>query len=203
MQLGRNHEGDPSARGGDLSLSAGENVDLLALRQAIVVAEQGSFRKASARLGVQPSSVSRRIRILEDLIGVSVFQRERRGVRPTAAGRKLLLQARVLFSDLDTLVRTARLNGSGSEGSLRIGLATSIAGGVARRTISAFVVEHPFVELRFVDGTPSDHVIAVAALRLDAAFVLGATGTPDCEEEKLWSERVMVAISSQHQLLSI
>ncbi|MFC3677160.1 LysR family transcriptional regulator [Ferrovibrio xuzhouensis] len=50
------------------------------LRYVIVVAEHGSFRRAAKAIGVQESTISRRIRDLEDEIGAALFIRHHRGV---------------------------------------------------------------------------------------------------------------------------
>src|SRR5579871_2353115 len=64
-----------------------KNIELDALFQTLLVAEQGSFHKAASLLGVKTSTLSRRVHELEARIGVSLFQRHRHGVRPTDAGR--------------------------------------------------------------------------------------------------------------------
>lgn len=51
--------------------------------QALLVGEYLSFRRAARTLGVRQSAVSRRVRELEDELGVSLFERDRAGVRVT------------------------------------------------------------------------------------------------------------------------
>jgi DNA-binding transcriptional LysR family regulator len=58
------------------------------------VAHCGSIRRAAVRLNASPSAVNRRILNLEAELGVAVFERLPRGVRPTAAGELLLLKVR-------------------------------------------------------------------------------------------------------------
>ncbi len=55
-----------------------EALDLTSLSYAVLVSENGSFRLASEMLGVKTSVVSRRLRGLEDALGVSLFHRTRR-----------------------------------------------------------------------------------------------------------------------------
>src|SRR5690606_12282422 len=58
-------------------------VRLNQLRYFITTVDYGSFRKAAAALSVQESSISRRIRDLEDELGASLFMRHAGGVRLT------------------------------------------------------------------------------------------------------------------------
>jgi DNA-binding transcriptional LysR family regulator len=61
-----------------------------ALRYVDQVARDGSIRKAAERLHISASAVNRQLLQLEDELGVSLFDRLPRGVRPTAAGEILL-----------------------------------------------------------------------------------------------------------------
>ena len=65
-------------------------IDLVSVRQALLVAEHLSFSRAAQVVGVQQSAVSRRVRALEDQLGVSLFERDFTGVRLTEAGRRFL-----------------------------------------------------------------------------------------------------------------
>ena len=63
-------------------------VRLNQLRYFVAAVDYGSLRKAAAALSVQESSISRRIRDLEDELGASLFMRHAGGVRLTVAGRE-------------------------------------------------------------------------------------------------------------------
>lgn len=58
-------------------------IPLVSLRHAVVVAEVLNFRHAANVLGVTQSSISTRIKGLEDALGIMLFERRHRGVRLT------------------------------------------------------------------------------------------------------------------------
>ena len=91
---------------------------LESFEQALVVLEAGSFRQAAQIFAVQPSAVSRRIRALEETIGVSLFQRRTQGAQPTTAGRKILQRVRRVVDEVRLIKRTGQLAGEGREGVL-------------------------------------------------------------------------------------
>lgn len=66
----------------------GTRIPLAALIQAVAVGEHLNFRHAAAALGVSQSSVSERIRALEETLGVRLFERRHRGVRPATSPLK-------------------------------------------------------------------------------------------------------------------
>jgi DNA-binding transcriptional LysR family regulator len=71
----------------------------VSVEHALMVAELGSIRAAARAPGIRQSSLSRRMRALEEELGVSIFERHRRGVTVTSAGARFLQQAQ------DALVR--------------------------------------------------------------------------------------------------
>lgn len=175
-------------------------LDLPALHYAMLVRDFGSFRKAAKALGVEASVISRKVRALEDAIGVSLFQRQSQGVQPTAAGKQILLLARIILTDVEALLRTAALSGSGAEGQLCVGIIGSIAGGHARELLADFIASHPGVEIDLVEGTPGDHSKAIRTLRMDVALVVGSPAAAGCNVEPLWSEPIFVALSEKSPL---
>lgn len=179
---------------------AGMTFDLEALAYALLVIELGSFRKAASGLQVRPSVVSRRIRALEDAIGVSLFNRTSRGIETTIAGKRVLERGRLILSEVDLLLRTAALNGRGQEGSLRFGIVASIASGFARQLLVAFADAHPDLEFQVIEGAPRENIARVRSLALDFALVTGMPLSPGCEVETLWHERVVVALYDAHPL---
>src|SRR5262249_35216917 len=80
-------------------------IDLVSVTQGLVVAECLSFRRAARVLGTQQSAISRRVRALEDVLGVSLFERNSAGVRPTTAGAQFFEQAVTGFDSSTTRSR--------------------------------------------------------------------------------------------------
>jgi DNA-binding transcriptional LysR family regulator len=63
-------------------------IELTTVHQALKVAEHRSFRRAAEALGICQSSISKRVRNLEDVLGVDLFDRHHAGVKVTDAGRQ-------------------------------------------------------------------------------------------------------------------
>jgi len=74
----------------------------------VAVAEAGSFAGAAGRLELDPSAVSHRVRGLERILGLRLFDRTTRRVRPTRAGALLCEAARRTTADLDRTLAAAR-----------------------------------------------------------------------------------------------
>lgn len=100
------------------------SLEVAILRQLpyfVAVAEELNFQRASERLALAQSALSRRIRDLErDLGGVPLFVRHARGVRLTPGGEVLLEDARKILALAEQAALRAGQAMQGEEGSLRI-----------------------------------------------------------------------------------
>lgn len=175
-------------------------IDLVSLCQALIVADQASFSGAANILGVRQSAVSRRIRALEDELGVSLFERQSNGVRPTIAGRRFLERARVVFAELDNAAQAAMAAGRGVEGVIRIGVLPGTIPGNLGELLGDFRASHPRVAMEFFEGAAREQVGKIMDRSLDVAFVVDGTAAYGCDVESFWTARIAVALPERHPL---
>ena len=178
-------------------------INLESIWNSIVASEQRSFHRAAKAIGTDQSVVSRKIRALEDELGVSLFERDRVGVRPTAAGKEFIRQAKAALYDLDYAVKSARSAGNGASGSLRVGFLCSLASGFLRDLLVEFSRSHETVTVDVTYGGSRDHIRQIRDRSLDIAFFPGTPELPDCDVELLWHERVYCVLPEDHSLSSL
>lgn len=177
-----------------------ERFELKDLRYFVAVADASGIRRAAAQLGARQSVVSRRLRDLEDELGVSLFERHSGGVRLTFAGRRLLDGIRLTFSYLDSTVRSVRATGDAGEGRLCIGVQASISSSFLNRLLRQWHENHADVAIEIEEGSPLENVGGVLARRLDVTFVTGSPAPVGCDVEHLWSEPIIAALPAGHPL---
>ncbi|WP_205961476.1 LysR family transcriptional regulator [Paracoccus endophyticus] len=178
-------------------------IELRHLRYFVAAAEQGSFRKAGAAIGVHESAISRRIRDLEDQLGAALFHRHSGGVRLTFAGKRFLRRVRQIIRSLGEGAQDIASLGRAENGSVRIGIYSSIASGFLAELLQAYGHRHAKVQIGLIDGNPDEHVAAIRQLRLDVAFLTGTRDWPDCDSVRLWSERVFAVLPDRHALSAL
>lgn len=178
-------------------------LDITGLRWSIMVAQLGGFRRAAACLGVEQSAVSRRVRTLEEGLGVSLFQRGPRGVTLTNAGVDFIAVVESALALLAVAVTDARSAGSGQRGRLRIGLTASSLGGVLLAIMERFRGAHPRVRIEMSDGPPDEQLAAVAARRIDLAVLPGGTTVTGLDVSELWREPLHIAMPTSHRLSAV
>jgi len=178
----------------------GSRIPLVSLIHALAVAEHLNFRHTASALGVSQSSVSTRIKQLEQDLGILLFERRHRGVRLTEAGRHFLEQVATGIEHLDHAVRTAGAISRGEQGRLRVGLYASIAARFLAELLGQFRELHPAVDLQITEGRARDTIREVREARLDVAFMVGAPPAGDCHSKPLWTEALLVAFPERHPL---
>ena len=95
---------------------------MMTLVHTLAVAEYLNFRPAANALGVAQSSVSARVKALEEDLGILLFERHARGVRLTEAGHHFVERIAAGVDQLDHAVKTAGMAAAGESGRLRIGI---------------------------------------------------------------------------------
>lgn len=173
---------------------------MTSLIQALAVAQYLNFRHAANALGVAQSSVSARVKALEEDLGILLFERHARGVRLTEAGRHFVARVTTGIDHLDHAVRTAGMVARGEHGSLRVGIHALIPGSFLANLLERYRERYPGIEVEIAEGTARDSVMQLRADQLDVTFVAGTPEFPDCHSRRIWSERLLAALPSRHPL---
>lgn len=90
------------------------------LEYLVASAAAGNFGRAAEWLGLNTSTISRRIGRLEDELGLALFERGHSGVRLTAGGRAVMLHVRRALAELDAVRRSGTEHGSGPSSAVSI-----------------------------------------------------------------------------------
>ena len=178
-------------------------MELRHLRYFVMVAEESNISRAAARLNISQPAVSRQIRDLEQELGAELFQRDRSGLRLTAAGTTALAHARELLRQANTLQEAVRLqSGKVKTVSLRIGYIPTALSGFLSTALRRFNEQHPHVCVQIEEMTPARQARALQQGDID----IGLLGTPDAalrrqyRTESIREVQVAVALPDDHPL---
>ena len=183
----RRHSAPIIDRQSGISTALGSRIPMASLIQTLAVAEYLNFRHAANALGVAQSSVSARVKALEEDLGILLFERHARGVRLTEAGRHFVERVAAGVDQLDHAVKTASMAASGEHGRLRIGVHALIPRGFLAELIGQYREDYPGIEVQITEGTARDAVMQLRADRLDIVFVAGSPELPDCHSRRIWT----------------
>lgn len=181
----------------------GSRIPLASLIQTLAVAEYLSFYRAAQALGTTQSSVSARIKALEEELGILLFERNTRGVRLTEAGRLFVERVSAGVDQLDHAVKTAGMAASGKYGRMRIGIYAMIPRSFLAELIGQYREDYPDIDVEITEGTAREAVMQLRADRLDIAFVAGIPELPDCHSRPIWTEPLMAVLPERHPLAEL
>ncbi len=120
------------------------------LRFFLAVAGAGSLSGAGQQLGVNTTTVLRRVASLEEDLGARLFERERTGYRLTAAGEKLVDALEPVDRRLSALPRDFAATGEGNEGTVCLSASDVLASHIITPGLMGFREAHPGLELELV-----------------------------------------------------
>jgi DNA-binding transcriptional LysR family regulator len=138
----------------------------------VAAAEQGSVSGAARALSISQSSVTEAIRALEDDLGVTLFDRQARGIEITHKGSAFLRHARQILADVATARTTFKDDAETATGKLSLGVTSLVAGYVLSDILSRFRRAFPQVELNVIEdnGEYLQHLLIGG--ELDVAVLL-------------------------------
>jgi DNA-binding transcriptional LysR family regulator len=85
-------------------------------------AAAGTFTRAAKSLGINASTISRRVGRFEDKLGLALFERRHGGVRLTSGGKAVLPHIRRALAELDAIRHAGDRNGTGVVGEVPLGV---------------------------------------------------------------------------------
>ncbi|MEU4287655.1 LysR family transcriptional regulator [Kribbella sp. NPDC026596] len=167
------------------------------LEYFVAVAEDLHFGRAADRLHIGQPAVSQHIARLERELGAQLFDRTTRRVQLTAAGRRLLPEAKA------TLTAFARLRSTVAEpvdeltGILRIGTSEGL-GDRLDQVLESLATRAPHLQVRLVSLPSAPRLDALRRGELDAAFVRPAPQIADLATLTAWTETLVAALPATH-----
>ena len=166
------------------------NLNLRQLRYFLEVAELHSFTRAAETLHIAQSALSRQIRMLEEDLGVALFNRVDRGVTLTEAGERLRHRAAALLKDLHRLRHEVAAESAVPQGDLAVGMPPSMRDMVTLPLMRDYCRLFDKVTLHVHEGISVDLSRLVQDGQLDCAVVVDLMAVPQVSTGPLMRERL-------------
>jgi DNA-binding transcriptional LysR family regulator len=174
-----------TAKRGDLSA-----MDNTALRYFLEVARSGSLSKASERLYVAVSALSRQVAKLEEEVGAVLFERRPRGMVLSEAGRLLSEQARRSLLDAERVTEEIRGLSNGGRATIRLASSEGVAPQFLPQVFARFLRTHPATHFQLDVSAPSVATQRVREGTADIAVCFSIA--PEKDINVLYSQRAPI-----------
>jgi DNA-binding transcriptional LysR family regulator len=170
----------------------GKNLsDLLAF---LAVANERSFTRAAARLGVSQSALSHTVRDLEERLGVRLLTRTTRSVAPTEAGERLLRNLSPRFEEIDAELAALSELREKPAGTIRITAGEHSAEAILWPALAEFLPHYPDIK---VELTIDYGLTNIVAERYDAGVRLGEQVAKDMIAVRIGPDFRMAVVGAQ------
>lgn len=164
------------------------------------VAERGSLTAAAEQLHLTQSALSHTMRKLEDQLGVAIWHREGRSLRPTQAGEYLLAVANRLIPQLDHAEERLRQFARGERGSLRIGMECHPCYQWLLKIVSPYLAAWPAVDVDVKQKFQFGGIGALFGYEIDMLVTPDPLFKPGLHFEPVFDYEQVLVVGPQHPL---
>jgi LysR family transcriptional regulator, nitrogen assimilation regulatory protein len=146
-------------------------MDLKQLHSLLAIAETGSVTRAAEILHIVQPAVSRQVKLLEEELGVTLFDRERHGMVLTAPGRRFVDHVRRALQELAQAKAEVRPRASQISGSVVVGFLPSAAENMVGTLMGRIRHSHPHIYLKSYVSYMADLESALEKNEIDVALL--------------------------------
>jgi len=176
-------------------------VSLRQLEYVVAVADGASFRHAAEACHVAQPSLSAQVALVEQALGVRLFDRDRRGVRVTPAGEAVVAQARQVLMAAGDLRTVAQQFSDPFRGTLRIGVIPTVGPYLLPFIVPSLTKEYPKLTLHWSEDRTALLVQRIHDGTLDAAVMALEADIGSCEYAVLGRDPFVLAAAPAHPLV--
>ncbi len=146
-------------------------LDIYELHLFRLVAQTGSFTRASRLAGLTQSAITRQIQGIESRLGVTLLERTTRHVQPTDAGRFLLEQSGRILGEMTHSVRRLREEFAAAPKTVSVGVSRTVGLAYLPGFFVSYQRRFPEVQLKVSHQSSPELLAALEARELDAALL--------------------------------
>lgn len=172
------------------------------LQLLLSLAQTGNMSHSAQLLSTAQPALSKWLRELEEDIGLPLFQRHARGLRPTPEGEALIAHARRIEAHLDTARDDMHALREGGSGLVAVGTSGASASDVVPMAVLRLLAWMPRAQIRLAENTMNLLMQQLANGELDVVVGRSAPELHDTriQSERLYMEPVHLVARAQHPL---
>ncbi len=183
-------------------------MELRHLKYFVTLAEELNFSRAAERVGIAQPPFSKQIRDLEIELGVTLFERTKRRVQITKAGRIFLTEVKLVMQQVNVAIAAVQKAGKGESGQLIVGFNNAASYSVLPDVLKQFYDRYPDAEIVLKELTTSQQLANLKNGQIDIGLQclpLNSSGIKVIDSSGLVTvsireESLMIALPIKHPL---
>ncbi|WP_235835814.1 LysR family transcriptional regulator [Cognatitamlana onchidii] len=181
-------------------ITIGNQLELRHIRYFLAVAEDLHFRKAAERLFISQPGLSRQIRHMEDVLGLTLFHRHNRKVELTVAGAYLKDELNAYNKSLEHTFNHAKRLSDGQEGALKLGYVGSAMNKIIPELLLQFEATHKDIVLSLQEMDNQRQIDSLISQDIDLGFVRLDRIPRGIRSKPLLKEPFCIVLPKEHSL---
>ncbi len=179
-----------------------KSMTLVQLEYIIAVEDTRHFGKAAERCFVTQPTLSMQIQKLEEGLGITIFDRKKQPISPTALGNLIIAQARHVLQEAKKIKEIIEEEQQDVTGEVNMGVIPTLAPYLLPLFVPPFIDHHPQLSLRAEEMVTNKIIERLKLGTLDMALIVTPTGDSDLVEKPLFYEEFFAYISLRHPLFN-
>jgi len=175
-------------------------VNLKDLKYLVALADTGHFGKAAARTFVSQPTLSAQLKKLEEYLGVKLIERQPKNVQLTEVGKQVVVRARRMLDEGDSIVALARSNTDPLAGKLKVALIPTIGPYLLPRIMMKIRKSLPHLSLMLYEYQTEPLLKRLRDGEIDVGILALPIAQDGVETQKLYEEAFTVAIPNNDPL---
>lgn len=170
------------------------------IQSFVALAETGSFTEAAEQLYLSQSAISHALAALERELGVTLIERNRKGVIALSeAGERILPHARAFLSQVSAIEQEAKASQGSYSGKLRLGSIHSfVAPNRLASLLSHFQAHYPEIEVTLFEGAIHEIGEWIDGNLIDLSFMI--LPAPEFTTRPIFHDELFVVLPEEHPL---
>ena len=175
-------------------------MNLQQLEYIVALDTHRHFARAAEACGVSQPTLSSLVQKLEEELDAVLFNRSHKPLEPTDVGRRVIAQARVVLSNIETLRMLTLSEREQNSGAIHVGIIPTVAPYILPRLFRQMRASNPQIELRVSEMRTAVLVEKLQKAELDMAILVTPLEREDLLEIPLYYEKFVAYISPEEKL---
>ncbi|TRZ43523.1 LysR family transcriptional regulator [Robertkochia solimangrovi] len=170
------------------------------IKYFLALAKELHFWNTAEKMFISQSSLSRQIQALEDELQIQLFERDKRNVKLTNAGKFLQERWTKTIEEFDQVIRQAKKIDEGKTGTIAITYPGSITYDFLPDFLSVLSDNLPDLKVELTEPKDEDHERLLLDYQTDLAFSRDKINNTNIDSKKLYSEPICLVVPEHHRL---
>jgi LysR family transcriptional regulator, hydrogen peroxide-inducible genes activator len=180
-----------------------KSITLTQLSYVTAVAQTRNFGLAAKSCFISQPTLSMQIQKLEDDLGVTLFDRSKKPVEPTAIGRKIIEQAQVVLQEAKRIEELIKDEKGEISGEFRLGIIPTLAPYLLPLFLEKFTTNYPAVNLIVEEMQTQKIIKMLKEDKIDAGILVTPLNHKGIVEWPIFNDPFLAYLAPRHPLLSL